>query len=156
MQRLRFVVLGALLLAGSAALAHEYVLGEIEIIHPVIRATPPAAKVAGGYMLLMNNGEAADRLVGGSADFAGRVEIHEMKMDGDVMKMRELDGGLEIPGGGEVTLEPGGYHLMFMELKQPMVAGDKHDVRLVFEKAGEIAVQFHVEEMQQAGSHRHQ
>ena len=146
MKRLHSALLAAGLMAGFTApvLAHEFSFGDIEIAHPVIRATPPMAKVAGGYMLLMNSGEEADRLVGGSADFAESTEVHEMKMDGDVMKMREIAGGLEIPAGGEVLLEPGGYHIMFMGLKEPMVAGDEHDVTLEFERAGKVELRFHV------------
>lgn len=155
MRILKSLLVTAGIIAGIAlpASAHEYRIGEIEIMHPVIRATPPTANVAAGYMLLMNSGTESDRLVGGSAEFAESFEVHEMRMDGDVMQMREIEGGLEIEAGGEVLLERGGYHVMFIGLKEQMVAGENRDVRLVFEKAGEIEVQFSVEEMQ--GMHSH-
>jgi hypothetical protein len=74
-------------------------------------------------MTIRNTGDKGDVLIGGSAGFAGMVQIHEMKMDGDVMKMREVEEGLAIPPGGEVMLEPGGYHVMFMQLKESLKAG---------------------------------
>lgn len=155
MEKFRTLLLTAALAGGVAypAYAHDIMAGDLTVAHPVIRATPHGANVAGGYMLLTNDGAESERLVGGSAEFADSVEIHEMKMDGDVMKMREIEGGLEIPPGGEVTLAPGGYHVMFIGLKQPMVAGETHDAVLIFEHAGEVEVQFQVEEMHGAGSH---
>lgn len=145
-----FVALSAALLGLSmtSAMAHEYKLGELVIDHPLARATPPNAPVSGGYMTIHNNGAEADRLVGGEAAFAGRVEIHEMKMDGEVMKMRQLSDGLEIPAGGEVELKPGGYHIMFIGLEQQLKQGDKYPVTLVFEKAGSVEVEFNVETIQ--------
>ncbi len=107
------------LLAGWAgpAFAHGYTLGDLVIGHPWTRATPPAAKVAGGFLTIENKGAQADRLL--SATFSGSniVEVHEMAMDGGVMRMRELPKGLAIPPGGKVELRPGGYHLMFIDLK---------------------------------------
>ena len=126
----------------TAASAHEYKIGDLEIVHPVARATPPNAPVSGGYMVIRNTGTEPDFLIGGASDFAGKIEIHEMAMDGDVMKMRQLPDGLEIPAGGEVTLKPGGYHVMFMQLKDQLQPDAKKKVTLRFEKAGEIEVEF--------------
>lgn len=128
-----------------AAFAQDYKLGALEIVHPRARATMPGAPVSGGYMVIRNTGSEADRLIAGAADFAGKVEIHEMKMDGDIMKMREVEGGLEIPAGGEVTLKPGGYHVMFMKLGEQLEEGQQRKVTLTFEKAGTIEVDFNVE-----------
>lgn len=137
-------ILITLLLAASA-IAQDYKVGNLEIEHPYARATMPGAPVSGGYMVIRNTGSEADRLVAGSADFAGKVEIHEMMMDGDVMKMREIEGGLEIPAGGEVILKPGGYHVMFMMLKEQLNEGESRKATLTFEKAGTIEVEFNVE-----------
>ncbi|MAZ18648.1 copper chaperone PCu(A)C [Oricola sp.] len=134
-------LLSVFVLAASAS-AHEYKIGNLEIIHPLARATPPNAPVSGGYMVIRNTGTEPDRLIGGATDFAGEVEIHEMSMDGEVMKMRQLVDGLEIPAGGEVTLKPGGYHVMFMQLKDQLQPDAKKKVTLRFEKAGEIEVEF--------------
>lgn len=130
----------ALLFIGGVASAHDYKLGDLEIVHPVARATPPGAPVSGGYMTIRNTGSQPDWLIGGAADFAGKVEIHEMAMEGDVMKMRQLADGLEIPAGGEVTLKPGGYHVMFMQMKQSLAADETYKVTLRFKNAGEIEV----------------
>jgi periplasmic copper chaperone A len=136
-----------LAIAPFAAQAHEYRLGDLQIDHPWTRATPPGAPVAGGYLAITNTGATPDRLVSASFSASGRVEIHEMKMEGDVMKMAELPGGLAIPPGATVKLEPGGLHLMFMELKEPLAEGAKIKAQLVFEKAGTIDVEFAVEKL---------
>ncbi len=91
--------------------------GALTIEAPWARATPGGAQVAGGFMKITNTGSEPDRLVGGTVPFAGRFEVHEMTMDGGVMKMRELSKGLEIKPGETVELKPGGYHVMFMDLK---------------------------------------
>jgi len=135
-----FATAAVLLGASAASLAEDYTLGDLVIENPRARATPPGAPVSGGYMMIHNNGKEADRLIGGSAPFAGKVEIHEMAMEGDVMKMRELENGLEIPPGGMVTLKPGGFHVMFMQMKEQLKEGEKQKIKLQFEKAGEIEI----------------
>lgn len=133
----------------APAFAHDYKVGSLEISHPWTRATAPTAKAGGGYVVITNKGTTPDRLVAAQSNASQTVEIHEMKMDGNVMRMRELAGGLEIPAGGSVMLKPGGYHIMFMELKGPLAKDTKVPVTLVFEKAGKIDVDFVV---QAAGS----
>ena len=135
--------LAALLLAGAAGAAHA---GDIALEHPWSRATPAGAPVAAGYVTLKNSGAAADKLVSATADVAGKVEVHEMAMDNGVMKMRPVNG-LEIPAGKSVELKPGGYHIMFMQLKQQLKAGDTVKGVLTFEKAGAMPVEFKVEAM---------
>lgn len=135
--------LAALLLAGAAGLAHA---GDIALERPWSRATPAGAPVGAGYVTLKNSGSAADKLVSATADVAGKVEIHEMAMDNGVMKMRPVDG-LQIPAGKSVELKPGGYHIMFMQLKQQLKVGDTVKGVLNFEKAGAMPVEFKVEAM---------
>jgi len=139
----------------TSAFAHEYKVGDLEIIHPYARATQPNAPVSGGYMTIKNTGTEADHLIGGAADFAGMVQIHEMKMENDVMKMREIEGGLEIPAGGEVVLKPGGYHVMFMKLKEQLQAGETRKTTLQFEKAGPVDIEFNVEDVKPMGNMDH-
>ena len=127
------------------ALAHETKAGDLTLESAWTRATPEGADVAGGYLVIKNAGSVPDRLVGGSVDFADRVEIHEMVMDGDVMKMRPVAGGLEIPAGGEAILKPGSYHVMFIGLKHGLVEGTEEEGTLSFEKGGSIAVEWAVE-----------
>ncbi|WP_420408620.1 copper chaperone PCu(A)C [Hoeflea sp.] len=134
-------------ISATASLAQDYKIGALEIGHPYARATPPNAPVSGGYMTIRNTSDAADRLIAGEAGFADRVEIHEMSMENDVMKMRELADGLEIPAGGEVELKPGGYHIMFIGLDGQMAEGETRTVTLTFENAGSIDVDFSVEDI---------
>jgi len=129
----------------APARADDIKAGDLVITQPWSRATPGGAKVAGGYLTIENKGTAPDRLIGVSADIAGKVEVHEMAMDNGVMKMRPLDKGLAIEPGKTVKLAPGGYHLMMQELKGPLKQGDKVPVTLEFEKAGKVAVSLDVQ-----------
>lgn len=139
------LLLLALPAASLPALAHDYTLGDLRIGHPWTRATAPSAKVGAGYMTIANGGASADRLVSASTPASARVEIHEMRMDGGVMRMRELAGGLAVPARGEATLKPGGYHLMLMDLNAPLKEGESVPVVLVFERAGRVEVELKVE-----------
>ena len=126
--------------------AHEFKLGDLEIGHPWSRETPEGAKVATGYMVIKNHGAAADRLVSITSPIAGKAEVHEMAVNSEgVMTMRPVEGGVDIPAGGEVALKPGAFHIMFMDLKQPPKAGVKFPGTLTFEKAGTVDVEFAVE-----------
>lgn len=138
----------SLLLATAAlstpASAQEFKAGSLVIAQPWSRATAGGAKVGAGYMTITNNGGEPDRLVGGSLPQAGRFEVHEMRMQDGVMTMRPISGGLEIKPGQSVKLEPGGYHVMFMELKEPLKNGETLKGELKFEKAGTVAVEYKV------------
>ncbi len=136
-----------LLLLATSAGAHDYKVGSLEINHPWTRATAPTAKAGGGFLTITNKGNTPDRLVAARSGASDMVEIHEMKMDGNIMRMRELEKGLEIPPGATVALKPGGFHIMFMELKAPLAKGAKIPVTLVFEKAGSIDVDFLVQDI---------
>ena len=137
----------AIVLAGLPAAAHDYKLGALEIGHPWARATAPTAPSGGGYLKITNSGATADRLIAASSPASDKVQIHEVKMDGNIMRMREIDGGLAIPPGATVTLAPGGYHVMLMGLKAPFKQGTSVPLTLVFEKAGKIDVEMSVEAM---------
>lgn len=132
------------LLALPAA-AHEYKVGALEIEHPWTRATPPGAKVGGGYLTVVNGGGDDDRLVSATSPAAGRVEIHEMAVTDGVMVMRPLPEGLPVPAGETVALAPGGLHLMLIDLAAPLVEGERVPVELTFERAGTIAVELAVD-----------
>lgn len=130
---------------GSPARAEEVKAGDLVIKQAWSRATPGGAKVGGGYLTIENKGAAPDRLIGGSTEVAGKIEVHEMSMDNGVMKMRPVEGGLTIGPGKTVKLDPNGFHLMIMNLKSPLKQGEKVPVTLEFEKAGKVAVIFDVE-----------
>jgi periplasmic copper chaperone A len=137
------------------AAALDYKLGPLTIEHPWARPTLPGQVVAGAYLGIRNGGNAGDRLLGASMA-AARVEVHEMRMEGDVMRMREI-GSLELPAGKTVTLAPGGYHLMLMDLKSPLKVGETIPIKLRFERAGEVDVVLQVETKpaSAADAHKH-
>jgi periplasmic copper chaperone A len=137
-------LLAALALPAQAA---DVMAAKLKISTPWARATPKGAPVGGGYLTITNMGSAPDRLIGGTASFAKSVEVHEMKMDNGIMKMRELADGLEIKPGQTVTLDPSGYHLMFTGLTQPLKQGEHVKVTLDFAKAGKVDIDFAVEGM---------
>ena len=128
----------------TASRAEEVKAGDLVITEAWTRATPKGAKIGGGYLTIENTGSAPDRLIGGSADVAGSVQVHEMSMDNGVMKMRPMDKGLTIDPGKTVKLAPGGYHLMIMDLKSQLKQGDKVPVTLEFEKAGKVTLSLDV------------
>lgn len=128
--------------APAPAGGESYTISDLKVMAPWTRATPGGAKIAGGYVTITNTGKAADRLVSATSAIADHAEIHEMSMANGVMKMRPLPDGLTIKPGETVALKPGGYHMMFMGLKQPLKQGDTMKVTLVFEKAGKLDVSF--------------
>lgn len=129
---------------GSMQAAAPTKLGDLEITGPSVRAMVPGAKVAGGFLTIANDGKEADKLVSAATEGVKRVEIHEMTMQNDVMKMRKLEGGLDIPSGEKVVLKSGGYHLMFIEPEKPYKEGETVPVTLEFEKAGKVTIDFPV------------
>ncbi len=136
----------ALALLPLLASAHSYSVGTVKIGHPWSRATPPGAQVAGGFLTITNTGKSEDRLISVSSPLAKRVELHQMKMDAGVMRMRRIDDGLVLAAGKTVTLAPGGYHLMFIGPSRPFVAGDHIKATLVFRDAGKVDVEFAVDD----------
>ena len=153
MRPIVFFFAAAIGLAASAASAAEYKAGSLEISDPWSRATPKGSSVAAGYMTIKNSGSTPDRLISGSSDVAPKFEVHEMKMEDGIAKMRPVKGGLEIKPGETVELKPGSLHLMFVGLKKPLGTGDHVKATLAFEKAGTVAVEFDVAAMGGAGGH---
>jgi periplasmic copper chaperone A len=128
----------------GCAAGQSFTAGDITVTDAFTRATLPGAKSAGGFLTITNAGTAADRLIGAQTKSAKLTEVHEMKMEGDMMKMSKLADGLEIPAGGAVTLAPGGYHVMMMGLIQALHEGACLEVTLQFETAGEVPVMLSV------------
>jgi copper(I)-binding protein len=146
MTRTVFIV-AAVLVAWAAlpAQAEDVTVGGLKISAPWARATPKGASVGGGYLKITNTGTAPDVLVRGSTDISDSFELHEMKMEGNVMKMRPVANGIEIKPGQTVELNPSGYHVMFVELKKQLMPGDRFKATLEFDKAGKVDVDFIVE-----------
>jgi copper(I)-binding protein len=115
-------------------------LGDLDISGAFAKAMLPGQPVGGGFFTIRNNGKTDDRLVSVSSPNAGEVELHEMAMQGNIMKMRELKDGIAVPAGETVRLEPGNLHLMFQKVKAPFKQGDSVPVTLTFEKAGKVDV----------------
>ena len=115
-------------------------VGALEISSAYAKAMLPGQPVGGGYLTIRNTGKVDDRLVQASSPNARTVDIHEMSMQGQVMKMRKLEEGLAIPAGQTVMLAPGGFHLMFMAPSAPFRLGDQIPVTLTFETAGKIDI----------------
>ena len=141
----------ALLLSAGFATAHEFKAGPLKIGHPWSRATPAGAKVGGGYLSIENTGTVADRLVSVSVPFAARAEVHEMAVKDGIMTIRPLDNGVDVPAGAKVEFKPGGYHIMFMDLKQQLKQGEMMKGTLTFEKAGTVDVEFKVDSIAAKG-----
>lgn len=137
----------ALTLVAFSASAHDYKVGDLTLNHPWTRATPPNAKAGGGFVEITNAGSEDDRLIAASSGTSAKVELHEMAVIDGIMKMREMEGGIEIPAGETVALKPGGLHIMFMGLKDSFKEGTTVPVVLTFEKAGDVAVDLAVAKM---------
>lgn len=140
------------------AQAHGVKLGELELRHPHAYPTLPGMTTGAVYLVaIRNEGERADRLLAASTTMAERVELHQMQMDGDVMRMRALSG-IEIPARTTLSLRQGsadGYHLMLFGLRRQLIKGDRFALTLRFERAGEIQVEVWVEAQRAATPHTH-
>ncbi len=134
-------ILNRLLAASLLTVATTASLAQVKVDHAWARPTVPGQQGGGGFLSLTS--VSGDRLVSGSTPLAERFELHTMSMKGDVMEMRQVDA-IELPAGKTVELKPGGLHVMFIGLKQPLALGGKVPVTLKFEKAGEIKVEFNV------------
>jgi hypothetical protein len=135
----------ALLLAQfsiSPAAAADYDVGSMHISQPWARATPKGADDGAGYMTITNKGSMPDRVSCVSADVSKQCQIHSMTMESGVMKMRPVENGLEIKPGETVTLKPGSYHMMFVDLKHPLEQGKSVEAELKFDQAGTVKVEY--------------
>lgn len=144
--------LAALCTMAPGARAHDYTAGALVIAHPIAFATPRTAMAGGGFLTVTNTGDTPDRLIGVRADFP-RVMLHTTEIKDGVASMMHVDG-IEIPAGETVSLQPGGFHVMFMGLNgDPLEVGEKIPATLIFEHAGEVEVIFNVEERGASADH---
>ena len=140
MQR-RWSLAAALLLAVGVAFAGT---PGVRVQDAWARATPAAAPVAGGFLTLVNDGDQPDTLLRVESDAAARVEIHQMRNDGGVMRMRAMPDGVVVPAHGRLELKPGGYHLMLINPRRALAPGDHFDATLVFQRGGRVTVRYDV------------
>ena len=135
---------GCAFAATPVGAAGDYDVGSIHISRPWSRATPKGASSGAGYMTITNKGSAPDKVSCVSADASAQCQIHSMTMEGGIMKMRPVEGGVEIKPGESVTLKPGGYHMMFLALKHPLEQGQTVKATLKFDHAGAVDVEYPV------------
>lgn len=128
----------------AASHAHEMKLGNLVIEHPWTRKSPMGADVMAGFMKITNMGTEDDRLLRATIDITQTVQLHDMKMEGDVMKMVEIPEGIPIPAGKTVELKPKSLHVMFMEIESLPNVGEEIEGTLVFEKAGTVKIDYEV------------
>lgn len=129
----------------------SFVAGAITVTGAYTRATLPGAQSAGGYLVISNSGTAPDTLTGVSTEAAQMAAIHLMQMQGDVMQMAPVEGGIVVPAKGSVALAPRGYHLMLMGLDQPFEAGECVRLTLHFEREGDLDIELSVGTVGQDG-----
>lgn len=140
----RTLLAAAAALLAMPAMAHDYTAGDIAIGHPWTRAAG-ANGTGAGYMSLRNGGTQPDRLIAASSPIARSVELHTHVRDGNVMRMRPVEGGIPVAPGQTVTLNPGGYHVMMLGLTAPLTQGTRVPLTLRFEHGGEVQVELAVE-----------
>ena len=145
MTKILAIIAVATFVAATGASAHEYQLRTLHIDHPFARATPGGARNGAVYLSVENRGNQTDRLVRVSTPLA-RAELHQMSVDAGVMRMRAVDSA-EVKPGDRLVLQPGGYHVMLIDLKRPLQTGDNFPLTLDFERAGAIEVNVEVESM---------
>lgn len=132
----------ALMVAIATPLAASGVrIGSLSINGAWSRETAPGQSVGGAFMTISNGGRNDDRLLSGASPVAAEVQLHTMTMDGGVMRMRQVQGGLEVPAHGMLELKPGALHIMFIGLKHPLRKGERVPLTLSFQRAGRVTVQ---------------
>ncbi|MBI1892466.1 MAG: copper chaperone PCu(A)C [Burkholderiales bacterium] len=142
---LRSIVFLAVLAFSKVAFAQSFTVGDLRVYHPAARPTVPAQPSGAVYLKIENNGKQNDRFIAAESPVAASTQIHTMSMDGNVMKMREVDG-IDLAPGTKVEMRKGhGYHIMLMGLKNPLKTGDKFPLTLTFQKAGKIETSVVVE-----------
>lgn len=145
-KRLACLICLALVSPAPARCAHAYRVDGLRIDHPLARATPPGARTGVVFLTVDNGGIESDRLVSATTPIAVGVAIHQMTLDGGVMRMRAVPS-VEVPPGGRLELKPDGYHLMLLDLKQALKVGERFPLRLTFARVGSVFVWVWVEDM---------
>ena len=131
----------AILLSLLCATAAQAKTWAIRIEHPYVRATPSGASTGAAFMTIHNDGQTDDMLLGGVSAVAKTVQVHEMTMDGGIMRMRQVQGGLMVPAAGAIELRPGGYHIMMIGLRAALKKGQSFPLTLHFKKAGDVSIE---------------
>jgi len=139
-----FLALPAALLVAAAVQAHQFSVGNLIIGHPWSRPTAPGVPIGVAYLSITNHGASEDVLIAAHTPAAQRVEFHRTLVEGGMARMRPA-GAVVIAADATITAEPGGLHLMLVDLKAPLLEGSVVPLVLTFKSAGDITVQLHVE-----------
>jgi len=143
---LAVVAVLAVTTSGSVlAQAHEHKKGPLTVVHPWSRATAPSQKAGGVFLRIKNASDLPDRLIGVESNLSEVASLHVMIRDGDVMKMRPVEGGVDVPANGEVVLAPGGIHVMLIGLREQLIKETTISLTLIFERAGRLEIDAVVE-----------
>ncbi len=151
LRRTKLTIAALACLGATASLAHGYKTGSLSIKHPWSRETSAGQSVGGGFMVVTNTSAKPDKLVSATTTVATEVQLHTMSMDGGIMRMRQVNDGIDVPAKGTLELKPGGYHLMFMGLKRPLKKDERFPVTLKFQNAGTLKVLFAVQAVGSTG-----
>lgn len=144
-----------LFFAGACALLPTFAAAEMLVADAYARAASPLAQSGAAFMALTNTGTADDRLLAAASDVAERVELHTHIMDGDVMRMRAVEGGIPVPAGETVLLQRGGLHVMLIGLRGPLEQGAEIALSLTFETAGAVDLSVPVDNLRMPGQMDH-
>ncbi len=134
------VILTVAVSGSVLAQAHEHKQGPLTVVHPWSRATAPSQKAGGVFLRIRNDSNQPDRLIGVESDMADAASLHTLIRDGDVMRMRPVQGGIEVPANGEVVLAPGGNHVMLIGLREQLIKESRIPLTLIFERAGRVEI----------------
>ncbi len=149
MTLIRSLAAGAIFAVAASGMlpvqAHEHSQGSLTVVHPWSRATAPSQKAGGVFLRIKNAGNQPDRLIAVESELADVASLHVMIRDGDVMKMRPVEGGVEVPANGEVILAPGGKHVMLIGLHEQLIKESTISLTLIFERAGRLEIEAVVE-----------
>ena len=149
------LALAALTMLGTAASAHDYSFGDLQITHPWAKSSLKGVPNSAAYMTITNTGETDDTLVAATTNVSEAVELHTMSMEDGVMRMRQLEGGVPLPAGETVKLEPGGLHVMLIGLNDRLAKGETFAMTLTFENAGQLEVEAIVRDSRGSEGHEH-
>lgn len=140
-------------LSSGLAVAQDIKAGPISIVSPWARATPGGSTVAAAYLEIRAPQGVEDRLLSARSPIAGTVELHDHVAENGVMRMRRVEA-IAISGSTPVVLAPSGMHVMLMDLKGPLKAGDQVEMTLVFEKAGPVTFKAPIKPIGSQGEHQ--
>lgn len=145
MKKCLSILLLSMATLASTVFAQTYHAGAVTVDSPWSRPTPPGTPMGVGYLSITNNGISDIALIAAESPRAARISLHESSMEGGVMRMQPVKGGLVIPAGRTVKLKPHSYHLMLEKLSQPLAEGETIPVKLDFEGAEDMNIELTVQ-----------